>query len=157
MDFIIKIFVSLFLPILAAWIGSYYTSLSVNTRYPTLKKPRLNPPSRVFWPVWTILYLFMAISFYIIIRDGIDDYLILTGIIVFIVQLILNTLWSYLFFWKRKIKLAFLDIIALWITILVNIIIFFFINFFWWILLIPYIIWVSFATYLNYQIYCLNR
>ncbi|CAN5173218.1 TspO/MBR family protein [soil metagenome] len=135
----------------AGIIGSFFTVNSVNTWYSTLNKPFFNPPSWLFGPVWTILYLMMGISLYLIWEKKKVD------LKWFWIQLVLNSLWSILFFGLKNPGLAFLEIILLWGAIFLTI------RGFWKYkrlsayLLIPYLLWVTFATILNLSIVLLNR
>lgn len=124
--------------------------------YQSLAKPNWNPPNWIFGPVWTLLYLFMGISVWIIWKDyGLRTAAIPIGF--FIAQLILNALWSWFFFGLENVGLAFIDIIALWTLILITMIMFWKLNTWSGVLLVPYIAWVSFATVLNYNIWQLNK
>jgi translocator protein len=143
---------------LAGIIGSIFTTPSIAGWYATLAKPAVNPPAWVFGPVWTILFVLMGISFFFIWKS---DYSIAPkkrriSIILFFVQLILNTLWSIIFFGLHRPGYAFAEIIILWLVIFAAIFAFSKISkpAAW--LLFPYILWVSFAGYLNYLIWILN-
>jgi len=140
----------------AGVIGSLFTSSSLESWYLLLEKPIFNPPSWVFFPVWTILYTLMGISLYIVWEQGMQHREVKTGLFLFGLQLGLNTLWSVLFFGLRSPYYAFLEIIMLWVAILLTIIQFWKISRSASLLLIPYILWVSFAALLNYQIWVLN-
>ena len=122
--------------------------------YQSIQKPSWNPPNWLFGPVWTVLYIMMGISVALIWHSRHNAKK--TAISFFVVQLMLNLLWSYIFFGKQDIFLAFIEIIAMWIFILLTIIFFYRINKTSAYLLIPYLLWVSFATFLNYSIYLLN-
>lgn len=148
-----KLIISILIPMLAAVIGSFFTSSSVGTWYLKLKKPSFNPPGWIFGPVWSLLYLMMGISLYLIWTSGKNIKLPVT---IFAIQLILNLAWSILFFGMKNPLAAFIDIILLWISILATIIIFYGISPTASYLLIPYFLWVSFAALLNYKIYALN-
>ena len=128
----------------------------MNTWYETLQRPRLTPPDWVFGPVWTVLYVMIAVSIFLFIRKykGENGY----GIYVLIVlHLIFNLSWTGIFFGLKAPGLALIDIILLDISLV------FMIRYFWQgdvvssILLWPYLIWVLFATYLNASFYILNR
>lgn len=147
-----KLIISLFLPFLASLIGGIFTANSVSTWYVTLIKPSFNPPSWLFGTIWTILYLLMGISLYLV---WVKKYHKIT-FMVYGIQLFLNILWSFLFFGLQQPLLAFIEIIILWITILITIIYFYKINKTAAYLLIPYILWVSFAAVLNFAIFILN-
>lgn len=141
----------------AAAIGSFFTTPSIPTWYTSLNKPFFNPPNWIFGPVWTILYLFMAISLYIIGTKKSAKSERQQGIIYFFIQLFLNTLWSTVFFGFKSPLLALLVIVALWLAIFIT-----FRRFVtmskpagW--LLMPYLAWVGFAAFLNLCIVLLNR
>jgi translocator protein len=137
----------------AAWIGSRFQP---GEWYAGLVKPALTPPGWVFGPVWTLLYAMMGTAAWLVWRTlGVYGALIPLGL--FLGQLALNALWSYLFFGLQRPGLALLDIVALWLAILATLV-----NF--WrayasagLLLLPYLFWVSFATYLNFQFWRLNH
>lgn len=123
--------------------------------YKTLNKSALTPPDWIFGPVWTILYILMFISLWIVIKDG--EYLSkIPQIVLFFIQLGLNLLWPQLFFAKHNITMSFIDIVLLVIVLIFTIISFWQVSHLASILLIPYLLWVSFATYLNYKIMVLN-
>lgn len=147
-----KLVISLILPFLAAGIGSLFTSRTVSTWYTTLQRPAFSPPNWVFGPVWTILYLLMGFSLYLVWKKGITR---IAGIF-FGVQLALNALWSILFFGMQQPFWAFVELIFLWGAILGTIITFYKIDKRAAYLLIPYFLWVSFAAILNYYIVILN-
>lgn len=151
---ICKLIISLVIPFLASAIGSLFTSASVSTWYLTLNKPFFNPPSWVFSPVWIILFLLMGIALYIIWIDKSKNKK--PAFVVFGVQLFLNVFWSILFFGLQSPLLAFIEIIFLWAAIMITIIYFYAINKSAAWLLIPYILWVSFAAILNFRLYLLN-
>lgn len=137
----------------AGIIGSFFTASSIPTWYTTLNKPYFNPPSWLFGPVWIILYLLMGISLYIILESKTKSKY---PIYIFGTQLILNTFWSIIFFGLKSPLFAFIEIIILWFTILLTIISFNKISKKASYLLIPYILWVTFAAILNFSIYYLN-
>jgi tryptophan-rich sensory protein len=141
---------------LAGIIGSFFTVSSVNTWYIGLTKPSFNPPNWVFSPVWITLFLLMGISLYIVWDKGIKTKQSKTAVSIFGVQLVLNTLWSILFFGLKSPLYAFIEIIFLWAAILLSIIFFYRISRTAAYLLIPYLLWVSFAAFLNYFIVYLN-
>lgn len=147
--------VCVLIPLATGWISSAFTRSSVNTWYAEINKASFNPPGWVFGPAWTILYLLMGISLYLVwITSG--SSLWKWGIGIFVAQLVLNFLWSIFFFGMHAPLLAFVDIILLWIAILANIILFWQINPTAAYLLIPYILWVSFASVLNLFVVILN-
>lgn len=141
---------------LAGVLGSVFSFSAIPTWYAGLTKPALNPPSWVFGPVWTLLYLFMGIAVFFVWQRGWKKREGKIAIGVFCAQLLLNTIWSLLFFGMRNPFYALIDIIALWILILVTIVLFYRLSKPASTLLVPYLVWVSFALYLNYMIYVLN-
>ncbi|MBN1376985.1 tryptophan-rich sensory protein [Candidatus Woesearchaeota archaeon] len=151
-----KLAVSIVICQLAGIIGSFFTVSSVNTWYIGLTKPSFNPPNWVFSPVWITLFFLMGISLYIVWDKGIKTKQSKKAVSIFGVQLVLNTLWSILFFGLKSPLYAFIEIIFLWAAILLSIIFFYRISRTASYLLIPYILWVSFAAFLNYFIVYLN-
>lgn len=137
-------------------LGGFITVSSIPTWYAYLEKPALVPPNWSFSIVWTLLYLLMGIAFYIVWQKGWSVSQVKTAMSIFIVQLFFNFLWSYLFFGLQSPQLGLAGITLLWILIVVNIIQFYRISRPAGLLLIPYILWVSFAAYLNYEIMILN-
>ncbi len=137
----------------AGIIGSVFTMDGVRNWYPTLIKPDFNPPNWLFGPVWTTLFLLMGISLYLIWQQKKNR----EALSVFGIQLFLNVMWSVLFFYLHQPLWAFMEIIVLWIFILLSIIYFYKISKPAAYLLIPYILWVSFAAFLNYTLYSLNK
>lgn len=151
-----KLIISILICLSIGFIGSFFTASSVSTWYVTLNKPVFNPPGYLFAPVWTILYIMMGISLYLVWNKGLKDKTSKTGLILFGIQLILNFLWSVLFFGLKSPLIAFIEIILLWFFILLTMIYFYKISKLSSYLLIPYILWVSFASVLNFSIYYLN-
>jgi tryptophan-rich sensory protein len=139
-----------------AGLGSVFTAGSVRDWYPALQKPSWNPPAWLFGPVWTVLYIMMAIAAWLIWqRQGLAGVSSALGLFGF--QLILNALWSPLFFGLRSPLAGLMDIVPLWAAILATILSFWKISAVAGVLLIPYWLWVSFATALNFAIWRLNR
>ncbi|MBW2990130.1 tryptophan-rich sensory protein [Candidatus Woesearchaeota archaeon] len=155
-DKIIKFIVSIVVCQLAGIIGSFFTASSVSTWYVGLAKPSFNPPNWVFAPVWTALFILMGISLYFIWEKGFKAKGVKTGLLLFSVQLILNILWSILFFGLQNPLIAFIEIVVLWIAILFTILKFYKVSRTAAYLLIPYILWVTFAAVLNLAIFILN-
>lgn len=154
---LVKLVVSIVVCQLAGIIGSIFTLSSVNSWYFELNKPLLNPPGWVFGPVWITLYFLMGISLFIIWNKEIIPSVKKNAVIIFLVQLVLNALWSVVFFGMHQILLSVIVIIALWLLIFITIILFGKISKTASLLLFPYLIWVSFASYLNVSIYLLNK
>ena len=123
--------------------------------YKSLKQPQLTPPDWIFAPVWTVLYLSMLVSFILMVKDG-NISAKISQIGLFMIQLALNLLWPDLFFARHMIFAAMVDIIILLVFIILTIISFWKVSPLAGAILIPYLLWVSFASYLNYQICVLN-
>ena len=153
---LIKLTTSILLPFLAGGIGSFATASAISMWYATLNKPPFNPPNCIFGPVWSVLYLLMGISLYLILIQKDKSIEQRIGVMLFATQLLLNTLWSLIFFGLRNPALAFGEIIILWIFIFLTIIYFNKVNKIASFLLIPYLAWVSFAAILNLWIMILN-
>ncbi len=148
-----RLAVSLLIPQAVGWIGALYTVQAVTTWYPLLTKPPLTPPSWIFGPVWTALYLLMGISLYRVWRKGWRR----TGAReLFVVQLGLNAIWSPVFFGMRQPGWALLVIALLVPAVALTIVAFARIDRVAAWLLVPYLAWISFATYLNAAIWVLN-
>ena len=150
-----KLFCCILLTLSIGGVSGVATSSGINNWFMELNKPFFNPPNFLFGPVWTILYLLMGISFFLVLQSPIKV-LKRKAIIIFFVQLTLNFFWSFIFFKFQLIGLAFIEIILLWIAILTMIIEFNKINVAAARLQIPYLLWVSFATLLNGAIWWLN-
>ncbi|MFC3562677.1 TspO/MBR family protein [Pedobacter jamesrossensis] len=150
--FIVNILITLSIGALAAW----GTSESVQTWYPTLNKPSFNPPNWLFAPVWTSLYILIGIAAYLVWvrRDKIVHFP--RTFAIYFIQLILNLAWSFIFFYLHEVGFALAEIILLLIVIIVNATMFYKINKLAGLIFIPYILWVSFASFLNYNIFILN-
>jgi tryptophan-rich sensory protein len=139
----------------AAALGSIATSSTVNGWYQQLQRPTWSPPDWVFGPVWTILFALMAVSAWLVWRQ--QGFLAARWPLgVFLVQLVLNTLWSFLFFAMRNPWLACGEIVLLWIAIAATIIAFWQRSIPAAVLLIPYLGWVTFAAALNFAIAAMN-
>lgn len=148
-------FISIVIAEAAGLLGSLVTTPAVKTWYPTLMKPAWNPPASVFGPVWTVLYVLMGIAAAIVWNHrelpGAKAALWVYG-----VQLVLNLAWSLLFFGLKNPGIALIEICVLLVTIIITTIMFWRVNTWAGVLMLPYIVWVSFATYLNYTIWSLN-
>jgi translocator protein len=136
--------------------GSLFTNSSISSWYAGLKKPFFNPPSWIFAPVWTMLYVLMGVSAFLIWRKGVDKEKIRNALFAFILQLALNGLWSPAFFGIESALAGLGIIIFLWVAISTTIFLFYRISKPAAFLLLPYILWVSFALVLNAAIFMLN-
>ena len=139
-----------FLPVLGA-VGA-----KPGEWYLNLRKPPLNPPGWVFGPVWTLLYLLMGISAWMVWNKA-DAAARRPAMGIFGVQLFCNGLWSWLFFTRQRPDLAMVDLIAMWVAIVAMIRSFHRIEPRAGLLQVPYLLWVSFAGYLNLSLWWLNR
>jgi tryptophan-rich sensory protein len=152
----LKMLLSIAICYSAGAIGSIFTVQAIPTWYSTLNKPSFNPPSWVFAPVWTLLYIMMGLSAYRIWEQGWHQKKIKIALIFFAVQLVLNASWSVIFFGWHNPGLALINIILLWLGIVICVVRFYRIDKWASYLLLPYLVWVSFATLLNYNIWILN-
>jgi tryptophan-rich sensory protein len=130
-------------------------SLQAETFYAELVRPDWAPPGTVFGPVWTALYIMMAVAAWIVWQRR-EIRLARTGLVLFVAQLILNALWSWLFFGWRQGALSFLDIAVLWVLIVATLVCFWRVRPVAGLLLMPYLAWVTFASALNFRIWQLN-
>lgn len=150
----LKLIISLALPQLMGGLGAFFTLSSVSSWFVTLNKPSWNPPSWLFGPVWTLLYVLMGIACYLIWKS--DHPQKKTLLKLYAVQLILNALWSPAFFGMQSPFLGLMVIIPLWIAIVLCIIQFKKLSPLASGLMVPYLLWVTFATALNTAIFVLN-
>lgn len=154
---ILKLIASILICQVAGFVGSFFTTPSIPGWYEGLNKPSFNPPNSVFAPVWTILYLLMGIALFLVWREGFGNERIRKGLAIFGIQLVLNVGWSIAFFGFRSPLAGLFVIVVLWVAILLTILDFFGISRIAAILLVPYIVWVSYAAVLNLFLYTLNR
>jgi translocator protein len=146
---------------LLGWLLVCFAAASVGSRflpgdwYATLAKPEWNPASAVFAPVWTVLYLSMGVAAWLVWRRA-GFATAGVALAAFAVQLVLNALWSFLFFGLHRPGVAFVDIVVLWLAILVVVLLF--LRHDWWagVLMVPYLMWVGFAACLNFALWRLN-
>lgn len=174
---IVKFLVSIIVCEGAGIIGSVFTMPSIKSWYAFLNKPVINPPNWIFGPVWTVLFILMGISLYLVwsknfvakpLKTKIKAWnpwsqKLMSGswqkinvVSIFAVQLVLNVLWSVIFFGWQQPGLAFFELLMLWFAILYTIINFWRISKPASYLLVPYILWVTFAGFLNYSLWMLN-
>jgi tryptophan-rich sensory protein len=133
----------------AGIIGSLFTVSSIQNWYAFLNKPSFSPPNYLFGPVWTILYVLMGIAFYLVRKNKF-------AVKLFLVHLFFNAVWSIIFFGLHDIALALVDILVMWGMIIAMILKFYPIKKTASYLLLPYIMWVTLATVLNYAVWVLN-
>lgn len=141
---------------LAGVVGSVFTISAIPTWYAGLAKPELNPPSWVFGPTWTMLYALMGVAAFLVWRAGWGKREVKLALGIFGLQLALNTIWSIIFFGLQSPGWALAEIAFLWVAIFATIIVFSRVSRPAAGLLVPYILWVSFAGYLNFMIWRLN-
>lgn len=151
---LVALLVSVGLCLLAGASAGWITATSVESWYTQIRKPAWTPPSALFAPVWTTLYVMMGVSAWIVWRS--DDASRRTALALFGLQLLLNAAWSFIFFGLRSPGWAVIEIALLWLILLVTIVSFVRISrpAAW--LLVPYLLWVSFAAALNYSVWSLN-
>lgn len=152
-----KLIISVAICELVGLLSTPFTIASIPTWYQTLNKPSFSPPNWVFGPAWTILYFLMGVSLYLVWAKGLKNKKVKTGVKFFSIQLVLNFLWSIFFFGLHSPILGMIDIALLWIAILITIIKFYEISKSASYILIPYLLWVSFASVLNLFIVILNK
>ena len=149
----LRLAICLILPQLAGFLGSLFTIKSIDNWYLYLNKPSFNPPNWIFGPVWTLLYLLMGFSIYLIWQKKRKNKKVFW---IFWVHLFFNAIWTPIFFGLHNLGLAFACIVLIWLFIIYLIISFWKINKLSSIFLWPYLLWVSFAAILNYSIWQLN-
>jgi len=152
---IFRFIASLIICQLAGVIGSVFTTPAISGWYASLEKPAFNPPNWIFAPVWIFLYLLMGVTLYILWQN-LPKKEAKIALVFFAIQLVLNVLWSVVFFGLELPLLAFLEIIILWIFILLTMIKSSRVSKMPVYLLLPYILWVNFAAILNFFLWRLN-
>ena len=153
---ILKLIVAIGISELAGVVGSVFTFSAIPNWYAGLAKPVLNPPSWIFGPVWTTLYLLMGIAAFLVWNKGWERKDVRKALALFLLQLVLNAAWTIIFFGLHSPFWAFMDISAMWLAMIWTMALFYRISkpAMW--LLLPYILWVSFAGVLNFAIWNLN-
>jgi benzodiazapine receptor len=152
----LQFFLCLLSPFVVGAISGIATANNINNWYANLIKPSFNPPNYLFGPVWTLLYLLMGISFYLILNSSTKTKRA-SAIRLFWIQLFLNFIWSFLFFQFHFLGLALIEIGLMWLSILLMITSFYTLNKTAALLQLPYLLWVSFASLLNASIWFLNN
>lgn len=147
-----KLILCLFIPLAVGGLSAFLTKDGIEI-FKTLQKPPLSPPAKLFPFVWTILYLMMGLASYIVLTSKKPSIL---GLILYGVQLFFNFFWSILFFNKEMHLFSFIWLVIMWFLILATTILFYRSAKFAGYLMIPYLLWVAFAGYLNFGIYLLN-
>ena len=151
-----KLIISILIVFFSGAVGTVYTLPQITSWYASLIKPGWTPPNWAFGPIWTTLYVLMGIALFLVWREGFARKDVKIAIVIFAIQLILNVMWSLVFFGGHNILGGLILIIVLWISILINIIVFYRISRPAGLILVPYLIWVTIAAYLNYSVYLLN-
>ncbi len=147
-----KLFICILIPLAVGFVSAFLTRNNMEL-FDVINKPKLSPPGQLFPIVWTILYICMGIASYLVCVSGADNQAALN---VYAVQLIFNFFWSIIFFYLQEYQFAFYWLVVLWILILITTRRFYNISKPAGYLMIPYLLWVTFAGYLNWQIYILN-
>jgi len=153
---VLRFIISIIICQSAGIFGSLFTFEAVPDWYITLEKPFFAPPNWIFGPVWIILYFLMGVSFYIVWKDELKSKTRYVFFVVFGIQLILNALWSLLFFGLRSPLLGLIDILILDVILVVTIFYAKRVSKYAAMLLIPYMVWIIIASVLNYAIMVLN-
>jgi benzodiazapine receptor len=157
MSSVIKLVISILACFAAGGIGSIFTFKVIPIWYAGLKKPRYTPPNWVFGPIWTTLYILMGISVFLVWQKGLATNGAMLAFTLFWIQLAFNAFWSIIFFGMKSKGGGVIIIIVLWLLILATIITSFQVSGWAVALLIPYIVWVSIASYLNIGVWLLNK
>lgn len=148
--------ISILIALGAGALGSIFTYSEIPGWYATLVKPSIAPPNWIFGPVWTTLYVLMGTAAWLVWQKGWGTPGVKYALALYVLQLILNALWSYLFFGMHDLWLAFYELVVLWLSIAGTMYLFYSLSPVAAALLIPYLAWVSFAGYLNYLLASLN-
>lgn len=151
----IKLIISCGLCLASGLVGSLFTG-SVTSWYQTLNRPPFSPPDWIFAPVWTTLYILMGVSAFLIWQKGLDKPIVRISLSIFLTQLVLNILWTPLFFGLKMPLLALIELLALIAAVLLTIFYFKKLSNLAAGLLIPYLLWITFAAVLNASICVLN-
>lgn len=151
----LKILISTILCLSLGILSGFNTSDSITGWYPFIIKPSWNPPNWIFGPIWTVLYIGMGVAVALIWHSRHDQKQ--KAILFFIIQFVFNLCWSFIFFNLHQIGWALIEIVAMFFLILITTIRFYNINKHAAYLMIPYLLWVSFATVLNASIWYLNK
>jgi len=153
---IVKLAISVAVPLIGGFISSLLSMQNIKSFYLSLDKPSFAPPSWVFGPAWTVLYILMGIAAFLIWNKGLNTEGVIPALGFYLIQLALNFSWTPIFFRFQSILGALVVIIILWIAIIITTVLFWRLNKIAGLLLVPYLLWVTFATALNYYILRLN-
>lgn len=147
--------IAVLIPLCVGAISAMITGDTMK-EYFFLNKPPLSPPGWLFPIVWTVLYLMMGVASYLVLASSADRPLVMKALLFYGIQLLLNFLWSILFFKGSLYLWAFIDLIAMWGMIILSTVLFFRISTPAGLMMIPLILWTSFAGYLNFAVYKLS-
>lgn len=153
----LELLVAVAIPLAVGGLGSIPTFSSIPTWYRGLTKPAWTPPDQIFGPVWTLLYVLMGVSAWLVSRPGLERRNVRAAVGLFGGQLALNALWSPIFFGLRAPGLALADILLLWGVLVATVVAFFRVRSVAGLLLLPYLLWTTYATTLNAGVWWLNR
>lgn len=152
---LLKFLISILLPLGVGAIAGIATAQAIPEWYEALNRPSFNPPNWIFGPVWTTLYILMGVSLFLIWKQDVSKERNV-AILIFLLQLLLNFVWSFIFFYFKMIGFALVEIVLLWINIVVMLVLFYKIKPVASYINIPYLLWVTFAAVLNASYYFLN-
>ncbi len=152
----IKAPVSIISSLLVGFAGNVFNFESLETWYPSLVKPDWTPPNWLFAPVWSTLFILMGISTFLVWREGFDKRIVKIALGVYVIQFALNLMWSWAFFGLQSPLFGFIVIVVLWVAILANIVVYARVSKIAAAILIPYIVWVTIASVLNFSVFILN-
>lgn len=150
-----KLIVCILIPLTSGGLSALLTSGSMQD-FATVNKPPLSPPAWLFPVVWTVLFILMGIASYLVLTSS-KPFGARTALTVYGIQLVFNFFWSIIFFNLEQYLFAFIWLVVLWILIIITTVLFYRISKPAGYLMIPYILWVTFAGYLNFAIFLLNR
>ncbi len=137
-----------------AYVGSRFTFQSLSSWYAGLRKPSWAPTGRTIGMIWSVLYVLMAVAAWLVWWEA---GILLVPLGLFAVQLALNAGWSWLFFGRRSPRIAFAEILVLWAFILATLVAFWMVTWVAGLLFVPYLVWVTFAAYVNLTLWRMNR
>lgn len=156
MPLYLKIIICVLICMGVGFASGFSTASSIDGWYATLNKPPFNPPNWIFAPVWTLLYAMMGVAVALVWDKGLDRADVKSALLFFVLQFILNAIWTPIFFGQQQLLIALAVIITLWVLLFICIRKFKGVDNLSGNLLIPYLLWVSFATILNFSIWYLN-
>lgn len=154
---LLALVIALVAPLAVGGLSSIATVSSIPTWYRGLNRPSWSPPDWAFAPAWTVLYILMGMAAWLVWRTGWEKGAVRAALAVFAGQLALNGLWSILFFGLQSPGAGLIEIIILWCAILLTTVLFFGLDRLAGLLFVPYVLWVTFASGLNFAIWSLNR